>query len=193
VLAAPVLDVTDILLGESGQINNHTREVHVLALSNRSIVLNTATDFASTEVHAEHSQDKRSIGNEDLLTNSHRLGQGWVRASQLMAVSLEFVVGGEDEGLALLKLNLANAVGEESRTNLGSLCIEQDSCGRKRNNVIRNQDRQSAHRVSRALTDMLILVLGSFPQALKTSVMSLMVSMGEVEASNAHAGFDEFF
>jgi hypothetical protein len=40
---------------------------------------------------------------------------------------------------------------------------------------------------------MLILVLGSFPQALKTSVMSLMVSMGEVEASNAHAGFDEFF
>jgi hypothetical protein len=39
---------------------------------------------------------------------------------------------------------------------------------------------------------MLVLVLGGLPQALKTSVMSLMVTMGEVEASDAHASFDEF-
>ena len=41
------------------------------------------------------------------------------------------------------------------------------------------------------LTDVSVLVLGSLPQTIKTCLVSLMVTVTEVETSNIHTGLDQ--
>mmetsp|Transcript_20105 Transcript_20105/g.29970 ORF Transcript_20105/g.29970 Transcript_20105/m.29970 type:complete len:282 (-) Transcript_20105:421-1266(-) len=88
-LHTPVLDIIDILLSQSGKVDNNTRQVHVLTLSDGAIVLNTARNLTSSDIGSEDSKNKRSVGNKDGLTRCDRLGHGRVRASKLAAVSLE--------------------------------------------------------------------------------------------------------
>lgn len=107
--------------------NNHI-QVHVLALSNRGIVLNAARDFATGNVAGQDRQDERTVGHQNLLTGSDRLGKRGIRASQLFVGSLETVVRSEDNSLSLGQVNLL-AFGKKAGTNLGSLGIKEDGCG----------------------------------------------------------------
>ena len=50
-----------------------------------------------------------------------------VRASQLLAITLEVVVGGKSDVGTLGETDLLCVVGEESRTDLGSLCVKKNT------------------------------------------------------------------
>ena len=129
VLDSEVDNIVDVLFGERRKVNDNTRQVHVLSFTNRSIVFDTARDFAGRNVTGKDRQDEGSIGHQNLLSRSDRLGKRLVRARQLFVVPLERVVRSQDQGFSLGEGNLL-AFGKEARANLGSLGVEQDGCGR---------------------------------------------------------------
>ena len=135
VLAAPVLNVVNVLLGKGGKFDDDAGQVHVLALANLSIVVNASLDLTGGFVAGEDGKDKRSIGNEDLLAGVDRLGEGGVGAGELLGIALEGIISGEGQSLSLDKGDGLGTIGEETRADLGSLGIEKDGCGdQMRNN-----------------------------------------------------------
>jgi len=127
---SPLKNILDILRSESWEVDNDSREVHVLTLTDVGVILDTSRNFAGADVARKDSQDKGSIGNKDLLTRGDRRWKGCVRASNLLAVSLERVVCGEDKSLALDELDLVGSV-EETRADLRSLGVEENSCNER--------------------------------------------------------------
>ncbi len=75
----------------------------------------------------QNSKNKTSIGDKDRLTRLDRGGKLGVGASQLLAITLEVVVSGKSEVGTLGETDLLCVVGEESRTNLGSLCVKKNT------------------------------------------------------------------
>lgn len=75
----------------------------------------------------QHSKNKTSIGNKDRLTRPDRGGKLGVGASQLLAITLEVVVGGESEVGTLGESDFLCVVGEESRTDFGSFCVKENT------------------------------------------------------------------
>jgi hypothetical protein len=132
VLNTELNNVVHVLLGKGGQVNDDSREVHVLALSDGGVVLNTASAFSSGNVARKDGQNEGTVGAKDLLSRGDRLWKSWVRACKLGGVSLERVVGGKDEGLSLDKVDLLS-LGKETGADLRSLGIQKngyEECGR---------------------------------------------------------------
>ena len=77
---------------------------------------------------AQNGKNKTSIGNKDRLTRLDRGGKLGVGASQLLAITLEVVVSSKSEVSTLGESDLLCVVGEESRTDLGSLCVKKNTC-----------------------------------------------------------------
>mmetsp|Transcript_25198 Transcript_25198/g.46798 ORF Transcript_25198/g.46798 Transcript_25198/m.46798 type:complete len:527 (-) Transcript_25198:106-1686(-) len=165
VLASPVLDVVNVLLGEGGKVDDDAWKVHILPFSDGGIVLDTAVHFALVDLALEDGEDEGSVGDEDTLSLLDRGGEGRVGARQLALISLERVVGSEGDGLALDKVDLL-PLREESRADLGTLGVQHDG-------------------------DVRVLVLRGRPQSIQTRLVSVVTAVTEVESSDVHAGVDE--
>ena len=125
---SPFLDIVDILLGEGRKVDDHTGKVHVFAFADGAIVLDTAGDFSSGDIASQDGQNEGTIGDQNGLPRVDRGGKSRIRASQLVRVSLEGVIGGKGQRLTLDKADLLGSVGKETRADFGSLGIEQDGC-----------------------------------------------------------------
>lgn len=75
----------------------------------------------------QNGKNKTSIGTKDRLSRLDRGGKLGVRASQLLAITLEVVVGGKSDVGTLGEIDLLCVVGEETRTDLGSLCVKKNT------------------------------------------------------------------
>jgi len=151
-------------------------------------------------VTAQNSKNKTSIGNKDRLARLDRGGKLGVGASQLFAVALEVVVSGKSDALSLCEIDFLCVVGEESRTDLRSLCIKKNTCiavqkdnVRMENVCIYYLNSFNACNANLKLTNMPVLVLGSLSQAIKTCLVSLVITMTEVETSNIHTSLNQLF
>lgn len=118
----PVDDIINIFFRQGGQVDNHTRQVHVLAFSDRSIVFDAAGDFTNGNIRRQDGQDEATISHQDLLSGTDRFGQRRVRACQLFVAALEGIVRSQNDGFALDQVNLLS-FSKESRTNLRLKCI----------------------------------------------------------------------
>lgn len=97
-----------------------------LAFSNGSIVLDAGDDLSSADIARQNGQDQRSIGHQNGLSRRYTAGKRRVRAGQLFAISLEGVVGGEDQILSLDEFHLLGTIRKESRTDFRTLGVQQD-------------------------------------------------------------------
>ena len=131
VLAAPVLDVMDVLLGKGGKVDDNAGQVHVLTLADLSIVVNASLDLTGSLVAGKDGKDERSIGNENLLAGVDGHGEGGVGAGKLLGITLESVVSGESQSLTLDEGDGLGTIGEETGADLGTLGIEKDGCTRE--------------------------------------------------------------
>jgi hypothetical protein len=67
--SSPVLvDIRNVLVGESWQVNNNTGQVHVFAFTNDTDVLDMARNLAMGRAARQDSQDKGYVGNQDRLS-----------------------------------------------------------------------------------------------------------------------------
>mmetsp|Transcript_16996 Transcript_16996/g.49096 ORF Transcript_16996/g.49096 Transcript_16996/m.49096 type:complete len:331 (-) Transcript_16996:441-1433(-) len=165
VLACPVLNVVNVLLSEGGQVDDDSGEVHVLALADGGIIIDTAVHLPLIDLAFKDCEDERAVGDENLLPLLHGGGEGRVRARELAVAPLEGVVSGESEGLALDEVDFL-PLGEESRADLGTLCVEHDG-------------------------HMDPLVGSGGPQPIQTGLVPVVISVGKVESRHGEAGVDE--
>ena len=128
VLAAPVLDVVDVLIGKGGKVDDDAGQVHVLTLADLSIVVNASLDLTGSLVAGKDGKDERSVGDEDLLAGVDGLGEGGVGAGKLLGITLESVISGKSQGLALDEGDGLGTIGEETGADLGALGVEKDGC-----------------------------------------------------------------
>mmetsp|Transcript_2739 Transcript_2739/g.6542 ORF Transcript_2739/g.6542 Transcript_2739/m.6542 type:complete len:522 (-) Transcript_2739:100-1665(-) len=161
----PFGNVGNILLGQSGEVDDNTGQVHVLALTNGGVVHDLAGNFSLLDITRDDLQDQGSIGNQDGLSRRDRSGQFAVRAGKLGVVTLELVVGSEDESLSLYEFNLL-ALGKETGSDFGSLGVEQDTNG---------------------LSD----IGGSLTKTIQAGLVSGVVTVGEVESGDVESGLDQ--
>ena len=148
---------------------------------------------------AQNSKNKTSIGNKDRLARLNRGGKLGVGASQLFAVALEVVVSGKSDALSLCEIDFLCVVGEETRTDLRSFGIKKNTCITVQKDNVRKEkmciylNSFNPCYANLQLTNMPILVLGSLSQAIKTCLVSLMITMTEVETSNIHTSLNQLF
>ena len=128
VFDSKVDDIVDILFGKGGQVDHHSREVHVLSFANGSVVFDAAGNFSSRFVRGKHRQDQTSISDQDFLSWLDGCRQSGVRAGQFGVISLEVIITGENDGFSLDEVNFLGIVGKESTADLGSLGVEKNGC-----------------------------------------------------------------
>ena len=122
---AKLLEVVDVLLLQHGQVDLHIRQVHVLPLADRLVVLDLALDGGGEALG--HRQHERAVGDQDRRPRLHRGGQLLVGARNLGLVALVRVVRRDLEGLPRLQVDLAAALLlEEAGADLRALRVEQD-------------------------------------------------------------------
>mmetsp|Transcript_13826 Transcript_13826/g.30030 ORF Transcript_13826/g.30030 Transcript_13826/m.30030 type:complete len:526 (+) Transcript_13826:423-2000(+) len=165
VLDAPIDDVIDILLSQSGQIDHHPRKIHIFAFPECGVIFDARHDLTSGLIARNDCEHKTPVGDENRLACFHARRKLLVRASQLLVVSLETVVVREGESFAFGKGDRFGSVGEESGANFRTFRIQQHS-------------------------DVLAHVFGCLPQPIQACLVPRMITVGKVEPRHVHARLD---
>lgn len=115
-----------------------------------------------------HNTRDGAIGDENSTANLDASGQAWVGAGDDSVVTLDSVVGRDFKGLVLLEFN-ALAVDEHASTDLRTLGVEHEG-------------------------DVLVrTLLEGLVEACDLLAVGFVITVGEVETSDVHAGVDHLY
>mmetsp|Transcript_4128 Transcript_4128/g.6827 ORF Transcript_4128/g.6827 Transcript_4128/m.6827 type:complete len:416 (-) Transcript_4128:111-1358(-) len=118
--------VVDVLGLQDRQVDLDVGQVHVLALADGLVVLDTAHDRALQALG--HRQHQRAVGDQHGRPRRDRRGEALVCAGDLCLVTFEVVVGGELNRSARLQVNFAAAsLFKEAGADLGAFGVQEDS------------------------------------------------------------------
>jgi len=157
-------DISLILLGESGEINDSAGEVHVLSLTNASVI--HALNFNRVLKDLSNLASEGAISDVDSGANGDSSGQLLVSATDTGVVTLNVGVGNNFKVLTSYKVD--GLVLQETSADFGTLGVEHDS-----------------DRFVGALLESLLQVKDGL-------AVGLVVTVGEVEAGNVHTGVNHF-
>ena len=161
--SAEFSEILLILLSEGGQVNDGTWKVHVLHLADLATVL--ADNHDSVLLDLSDFASERAVSNVDNGSNLDGVGESSVGAGDASVVTFDGVVGDNLQVLSGNELNVL-AVDEFTSADLGSLGVEHDSAG------------------------LVGALLESLSQVSDGSSVRDVISVGEIETSDIHAGVE---
>lgn len=161
VLLNAELDVPDVLLGYAGKAGFDAGNVDALALLQLAAVLDEAVDLGAFGLY--DLQTDQTVIDQDDATGLHILGK--LLVGDLDAVlGAEHFLGGQNHGFTRYQLRVVR--GHFADANFRTFDVEQDG-------------------------NVLVQLLGCFPDAADALRVLVQLSVGEVQAGDVHACLDQ--